>query len=415
MTRKGKSSLYKVANFLRNGLRILFLVIFLHWILWLTSYANCVNYQEAISEKNVKEEEKIKEPDGKVKGYQRFTGWFNEKKEKNIGEIEDDVLRQIEEKKKEELGGKKLPRKWKEEETELKKIYQEKEELQKKENPTSEEKEALEKKGKEYNEKFEKAKEKTIKNIRDQLEKNQLNITELDDNRNWWQKMTYDPLKFFIVSPLNKTSKALGLHNHLFLEIIFKLVIIEIVLLWISYSATKIVWENMEKIRDPYLSVEEKEQLQEEASPLVKYMFFNGFMFVMFNFFLFFHPAFFDRTDPLFQTGTPKTKWFIWVLPMFISIFLSNISAEFLNHGRLLNKQELKSYIAKNWAFNLFFTLLIMALVRAFGMNSVGNNLLSFLSGIVRFVINTARVKFFGHRERWGGRGTRSPTYLKRN
>jgi len=85
---------------------------------------------------------------------------------------------------------------------------------------------------------------------------------------------------------------------------------------------------------------------------------------------------------------------------MFISIFLSNISAEFLNHGRLLNKQELKSYIAKNWAFNLFFTLLIMALVRAFGMNSVGNNLLSFLSGIVRFVINTARVKFFGHRER---------------
>ena len=165
MTRKGKSSLYKVANFLRNGLRILFLVIFLHWILWLTSYANCVNYQEAISEKNVKEEEKIKEPDGKVKGYQRFTGWFNEKKEKNIGEIEDDVLRQIEEKKKEELGGKKLPRKWKEEETELKKIYQEKEELQKKENPTSEEKEALEKKGKEYNEKFEKAKEKTIKNI----------------------------------------------------------------------------------------------------------------------------------------------------------------------------------------------------------------------------------------------------------
>src|SRR6185369_2340759 len=108
--------------------------------------------------------------------------------------------------------------------------------------------------------------------------------------------MTYDPLKFFIVSPLNKTSKALGLHDRLFLEIIFKLVIIEIVFLLIYYSETMIVWENMEKIRDPYLSVEEKEQLQEEASPWVKYMFFNGFMMVLFNFFLFFHPAFFDRT-----------------------------------------------------------------------------------------------------------------------
>ena len=122
--------------------------------------------------------------------------------------------------------------------------------------------------------------------------------------------MTYDPLKFFIVSPLNKTSKTLGLHNHLFLEIIFKLVIIEIFFAWISYSETIIVWENMEKIRDPSLSAEEKEQLQEEASPLVKYIFFNGFMMVL-NFFLFFHPAFFDRTDPLFRHGTPGTEWYI--------------------------------------------------------------------------------------------------------
>jgi hypothetical protein len=413
MTRKGKSSLYKVANFLRNSLRILFLVIFLHWMLWLTSYANCVNYQEAISEKNVKAEEKIKEPGGKTKEYQRFTGWFNEKKEKNIGEIEDDVLSQIEEKKKQELGGKKLPRKWKEQETELKKLYQEKEELKKKENPTKEEKEALEKKEKECNEKFEEAKEKTSKNIENQLRENKLNITELDDDRNWWRQMTYDPLKFFIVSPLNKTSKMLGLHNRLFLEIIFKLVIIEIIFLWIYYSETTIVWENMEKIRDPYLSVEEKEQLQEEASPWVKYMFFNGFM-VLLNFFIFFHPAFFDRTDPLFQPGVPWTGWFIWVVPLFIFFFLSNISIEFLRHGRLLNKQELKSYIAKNWVFNLFLTLAIMALTRLFGMNSIGNNLLTLFGRLVIFVINTARVKLFGHRERFPGGRTPGPTYYSK-
>ena len=63
----------------------------------------------------------------------------------------------------------------------------------------------------------------------------------------------------------------------------------------------------MEKIRDPHLSVEEKEQLTAEASPLVKYMFFNGLIMVLFNFFLFFHPAFFDRTTPLFQAGGPGT------------------------------------------------------------------------------------------------------------
>ena len=423
MSRKGKPNFTnrtkKIINFLRNGFRILFLIIFLHWILWLTSYANCVNYQEAIGEENVKQEEKeLKEHDDKTKKYQRFAGWFNERKEKSIEEIEDNVLSQIEKKK--GLGDKKIPRKWKEEEDELKKLYQEKEELRKKENPTKEEKETLEKKEKEYNEKFEKAKKKIITNIQDQLTQNKLNITELDDNRKWWQQMTYDPLKFFIVSPLNKTSKTLGLHNHLFLEIIFKLVIIEIFFAWIFYSETIIVWENMEKIRDPSLSVEEKEQLQEEASPLVKYMFFNGFMMVL-NFFLFFHPAFFDRTDPLFQPGTPETKWWIWVLPLFISFLLSSMSAEFLRHGRLLNWRELKSYLAKNWAVNLFLTLLIMAFTRLVGMNSVGNNLFSLFSGLVRFTINTVRVKIFGHREYFpqGGRARtsaspRSPGSLRR-
>lgn len=161
--------------------------------------------------------------------------------------------------------------------------------------------------------------------------------------------MLHDPLKFFIVDPLNKSSKFLGLHDHLFLEIIFKLVIIEIILVFIYYSETIIVWENMEKIRDPYISNEEKEQFHAEASPLVKYMFFNLFMtFFLFNFFLFYHPAFFDRTSSLFQAGGPGTQWWIWVFFLFLSILLSNISSEFLRHGRLLNKQELKTHAAKN-------------------------------------------------------------------
>jgi hypothetical protein len=63
----------------------------------------------------------------------------------------------------------------------------------------------------------------------------------------------------------------------------------------------------MEKLRDPYLSIEEKEQLNLEASSLFKYALFNGCMMTLFSFFLSFHPAFFDRTNPLFQSGTLRT------------------------------------------------------------------------------------------------------------
>jgi hypothetical protein len=66
----------------------------------------------------------------------------------------------------------------------------------------------------------------------------------------------------------------------------------------------------MEKIRDPYLSVEEKEKLHEEASSLSQYLFFNGFMMVLFNFFLSLHPAFFDRTSWWFQVGASGTGWY---------------------------------------------------------------------------------------------------------
>ncbi|CAI2189367.1 4747_t:CDS:2 [Funneliformis geosporum] len=130
---------------------------------------------------------------------------------------------------------------------ELNKLRQEKKKLEK-ENPTKEEKEELEKKQKKYKEELEKAKEETIKNIQTQLKKNELNITELDDNKDWKQQILHDPLKFFIVSPLNKTSKLLGLQeaNYLWeasLEIILKLLIIEIILVLIYYSETIVIFE----------------------------------------------------------------------------------------------------------------------------------------------------------------------------
>ncbi|MCE8164057.1 MAG: hypothetical protein I3274_07720 [Candidatus Moeniiplasma glomeromycotorum] len=394
----------KFVNLLRNIFRIIFLIIFFHWIFWFTTYAKSTYYQESINEKDKNNNPVIDKHDKKTDKYNSRGLLSGEHEKKNIGEIEEDVLGQIEQKK--DLNKGSLPRKWGEKENytlDFKKLDEEIKELEKKDNPTKEEKEELEKKREEYKKKFEEAKEKTIENIQNQLKENKLSITELDDKRSLGQQITRDPLKMIIISPLNKLSKSFGLHSirlwEVILEIIIKLLIIEIILVWISYSETIIVWENMEKTRDPYLSVEEKEQLAAEASPLVKYMFFNLFMMILFNFFLFFHPAFFDRTTPWFQAGGPGTGWYIWAFPLFISMLLSNVSSEFLRHGRLLNKKEWKKSLAKSWVVSLVFALGLVLVMYSFRANSIGNYLFTTLGGLVRFAINAIRAKYFGHRE----------------
>ncbi|CFW93089.1 membrane protein of unknown function [endosymbiont DhMRE of Dentiscutata heterogama] len=407
MPHKGKSSFTSLKNksvsflrILRNSLRILFLIIFLHWLLWITTYAKAITYQEAIND------EKIDRHDKKTDKYNSKGLLGGERKERTVAEIENDVLGQIE-KKQEGLKEGDLPRKWEKEKLpDLVKLHEQIEELQKKPNPTAEEKEKLTKKKEEYNSKLNQAKEDTIKNIQTQLAQNKLNITELDDSRNWWQKIVYDPLKSILISPLNWGSKKLGLHNYLFLEIIFKLVIIEIIAIWIYFETAKF-WENMEKSRDPHLSVEEREQLNAEMVPLFKYCIFNGCMMALFTFFLSYHPAFFDRTSRWWQHGVSGTEWYIWLIPLYISVMFSIISSEFLRHGRLLNKQELKTCIAKNWITGLFITLVFcIGFPRLIRMNSIGANLFSLSGGLVRFAINTIRAKFLGHRENWPHRAS---------
>jgi len=49
--------------------------------------------------------------------------------------------------------------------------------------------------------------------------------------------------------------------------------------------------------------------------------------------------------------------------------------------------------------FSLFIALISLAFIRLAGMSSIGNHLFFFFGGLVRFIINTIRVKAFGHRE----------------
>jgi hypothetical protein len=179
MPHKGKISFNlgknKLVRLLKNGLRILFLLIFLHWIFWFTTYAKGANYYEAIND------EKIDQHDKKTEKYNSKGLLSDEQKAKDVGEIEKDVLEQIEKKTKKSD----LPRKWEEKLPDLKKLHEEIELLEKKEKPTAEEKDKLTKKRKEYEDKLKKTKKDTINNIQKQLQDNKLNITELDDNRSY--------------------------------------------------------------------------------------------------------------------------------------------------------------------------------------------------------------------------------------
>jgi len=48
---------------------------------------------------------------------------------------------------------------------------------------------------------------------------------------------------------------------------------------------------------------------------------------------------------------------------------------------------------------SLLITLISLVIIRVVGMSSIGNHLFFFFGGLVRFTINTIRVKVFGHRE----------------
>ncbi|CAH1755784.1 23657_t:CDS:2 [Entrophospora sp. SA101] len=150
----------RVIGIIKNALRILCVVIFVRHILPFGSYASSINYHEAIEDKEIKDHQ------DKTENYTK-----NKDQPKSISEIEDDILSQIEEKKK--LGNKKLPQK----------LKKEQEELKKKDNPSPAEKEALEEKEKVYQTKLKNAKANTIKNIQEQLKNNQLDATELDNRK----------------------------------------------------------------------------------------------------------------------------------------------------------------------------------------------------------------------------------------
>jgi len=341
----------------KNTLRIICVFTFLHWIFF-TTYANCTSYYESINKaKNHKEEVE-----------------YGKDKKQSIAKIEEKILEEIEEKIK--TSG--LKREWAD------KWLPELEGM-----PKSSEEEK-----KNYDKKLKESKEETIKNIQKQLRENDLDITELDDQRTLWGKIWYDPLKFFFVSPLNRVnkflSKSLNLQEPFVLEIVFKLLIVKLFFVFfISYSEEKGggFLKELEKMQDPSLSMEEKEKIQQEASPLIWRGIFNFLLTVPLTLFLVFHPCFVDRSTSQYLAAS---SWLKWVVPMILVSFASSISNEFLRQGRILRVKEIKEYLAKNWLIVIIISLLSnIALPYWLSIiNTYGYQLIFFCSGLIDFMIN---------------------------
>ena len=137
-----RKKIRKFFQLIKNLLRILWVVIFIHWIIWATTYARAPRYHEALKD------EKITHHSEKSQQY-RGKGWLGklvEKKsdEATISEIEEDIIGQIEA----QTGQKNLPREWNQHSSELETLDNEIETLKKKDNLSSDEqKELSQKKG----------------------------------------------------------------------------------------------------------------------------------------------------------------------------------------------------------------------------------------------------------------------------
>ena len=372
-----------LVRLVRNILRILCVFIVFHWILF-TSYANCTNYYESISKaENHKEEVE-----------------YGKNNQKTIEEIEEDILNQIEEKK--NLTSGKLLRKWKKEIlNELSNLEAEIERLKKRENLSENERKDLTSKQEKYKEELKEGKKKTIENIQDELRSNDLNISELDDRRNLWKKIWYDPLKFFFISPLNWINKNLGiflneslnLQETFLLEIVFKLLVVKLFFaFFVSYSEEEAsaFSKGWERMQDPSLSTEEKEKIQQEISPLMWRGFFN-LLTIALNFFFIFHPCFVNRSDSRYLEAS---SWAKWALPMIGVSFLFSISHEFLRQGRILRFKEIKEHLAKSW-LGVVVSGLVLNIVFPYSLgirNTYGLQLIFFCGGLIDFFINIIKV-----------------------
>lgn len=339
----------KVVSVFRIILRIICLFFFFHWITWLTTYDNCTNYRDAIEE-SIKEESDYNH---EIKyGYVKF----GKQEKKSIAEIQRDILGYIEQKSKNSNLKEKANRKFEEKLAELKSY------------------ENVELKDKKYKGKLKDFKKFVIGMIQEFLKNNNLSIIELDDGRSRQEMIKKDPLKFFLISPLNKISKKLGLLNKYPLgDIIFKLLILKLFLILIDFLESGIFLKNTKPKQDLYSSAKTKEEISTKS-------FFELLIRILYVFVLL-HPALTDKTSDWYL----KNVHFLWSFLMVLTFFLSATGFRNLFSWWMTSfDKEKTQLIKKNLASSMLGGFLLFSL---FLRRSWGGFCIALCGGWIDFMI----------------------------
>lgn len=399
---RSSQKIRKFFALIKTLFRVLWIIIFIHWIFWATTYARASHYERAIRDEKITQHTG---EDGKTSRYKdRAEGWmgkvFENKPDKvTIGEIEEDVLSQIEA----ETGKteKSLPREWTQQEPELERLDQEIKVLRDKKDSLSDgEKKELEQKKDTYGEKLAQARLKVKDNIEKQLSDSKLSITELNDRRGFGGRLFIDPLKFFLVTPLNQTCKVFQIlgrpQTPFFLaEVIFKIIVVKLFCLWISYpeSVSRQMQENYQKVQNPHLSLEEKEQIQREMGTLARYQIFNLTVFFL-SWLLFLHPAHLDKTKSMGPFSKDVPLPYVLLPLLLVPFFLSVYSAESLRLGRWARGKDIKTLLGQGW----FFLIGVFGFGLAWASQNQGNYWWFLLGFMISFLFDLIRLQILRHK-----------------
>ncbi|RHZ36555.1 hypothetical protein [endosymbiont GvMRE of Glomus versiforme] len=261
---------------------------------------------------------------------------------------------------------------------------------------------AYEDKADEYRqEELKNVQEKVIKNIQNELKRADLAITDLNieftSERTWrkrsWQKsILLDPVRFFLIQPLQWISQNCGilsLSGGIFLDLLLKVLLMRLLLNWISYPprlADLDLAKSREKSEPTDLaSLEEEREIAKKQLEAMKQMFFNIAMSLLLITTFSLHPFAFDRSNHFFSSR--QVSFLPWMLFYLVIFFFSQFIATIT-----YQKISMFNYLRKSW--------LIIAV--GFGMSWVfytqvgrfGDYLFALLSEVINILISLVKIAY---------------------
>ncbi|RHZ37598.1 hypothetical protein [endosymbiont GvMRE of Glomus versiforme] len=258
---------------------------------------------------------------------------------------------------------------------------------------------AYEDKADEYRqEELKNVQEKTITNIKKELERAKLAITDLNieftNEKNWRKRSLHksillDPVRFFLIQPLQWISQNCGIISlGIFWDLLLKVLVMRLLLNWISYPP-RLADLDLAKPREKtepidLASLEEEREIAKRQLEAMKQTFFNIAMSFLLITTFSLHPFAFDRSNPFFSGRKADFFWMLFYLVIFFfSQFIATLTYQ---------KVSMWNYLRKSWlliAFGFGMSCLFYAQVGRFG-----DYLFALLSEVINILISLVKIAY---------------------